>query len=169
MELWWLNFLLGKKKKITHSLYLFDIRSISTGGESILAIDWMLPSSWQGCKQATLYLLLEDIKFFKSLARKIFFQTCLHALLNSLLLSVCFFSCKLLRYTQHRRSHVKHIYPGLMFAIRHSNTVEAHVHMTTAFSYVSKILRRFFISSENECEAMHWMSDLFYINSIKGK
>lgn len=70
------------------------------------------------CKKATLYLLLEDIKFLNSVARKIFFQTCLHALLNSLLLSVCFFSCKLLRYTQHCRNHIKHIYPRLMFAAR---------------------------------------------------
>lgn len=119
------------------------------------------------CEQATLYHLLEHVKFLKSIARKIFFfffQICLHVLLNSLLLSVCFFSCKLLRYTQHCRSHVKHTYPGSCLLLGTET-----VHVTTRLPYISRILGQFSVSSENECEAVFWMSDLFCINPIKGK
>lgn len=92
------------------------------------------------CEQATLYLLSEHIKFLKSIARKIFFffQICLHVLLNSLLLSVCFFSCKLLRYTQHCRSHVKHTYPGSCLLLGTET-----VHVTTRLPYISRILGQF--------------------------
>lgn len=93
-----------------------------------------------------------------------FFQICLHVLLNSLLLSVCFFSCKLLRYTQHCRSHVKHTYPGSCLLLGTET-----VHVTTRLPYISRILGQFSVSSENECEAVFWMSDLFCINPIKGK